>query len=577
MRRMSTTPTASSKQRRHQRGHRSPAPVASPAQVLAQVRAAPPVTTVAIEEPLSPKEIGLYKVHFKFLREQRNVLKLRVNAAEDLLLNGVKEPAHRGVCQHLLAKVERSRVLTVSQTLPPAEAVKLLGGVLRFAPEMGYVLRYLECVKLAASPQQAGAALTQALKQTDYSQLSVAQMRQLVMLIVEVFAERDLPVFLFTMLHDNVFRAAIDRSLADFPEVLGRMLRPLRNVYDAIRNDAKGPRGSNCRAKPVANWQDVQAGVTLMLNVHPASLLELHERARWRLYQLGCQALRTNSETRGDTLQQLLMSLVFSSQNERASAVLDLASALLASAQYEPAKKLLELELRNHPQHAFMARWRAVLEMPRIGTVALERARSPKELPPSGRWYRAWDLRNQNDVLVRFGELAECSTYADQLALMDGLLVPGVCRVAARSVASGQRPYLAVELPGQPLNQTKQSGRSDGRMQRRWAVELCAMLAALAYQGIVLADADLRRFNSTDDGGLWLVDLWPLHSAESAEALRVHCELAKRACLQLLEPVSRTSMSGATLERLEQAQTLLDVVRAIEERDEAATAPHKPK
>jgi len=130
------------------------------------------------------------------------LLKLRVNAAEDLLLNGVREPSHRGLCIHLLAKVERSRVLTVSQTMPPADAVRFLSGLIRFAPEIGYILRFLECVKVTASQAQAGAAVTEALKQLNFAELSAAQMRQLVALITDVFAERELPVFLFSLLYD---------------------------------------------------------------------------------------------------------------------------------------------------------------------------------------------------------------------------------------------------------------------------------------------------------------------------------------------------------------------------------------
>ncbi|MEE8201438.1 MAG: hypothetical protein V3R29_09755, partial [Candidatus Acidoferrales bacterium] len=58
--------------------------------------------------------------HFRFLRENRKELRLKVNAAEDLLLNGVREPTHRGVCQHLLGKVERGAVLSAAERLAPA-------------------------------------------------------------------------------------------------------------------------------------------------------------------------------------------------------------------------------------------------------------------------------------------------------------------------------------------------------------------------------------------------------------------------------------------------------------------------
>ena len=59
------------------------------------------------------------RLHFRFLKEYRKVLRLRVNAAEDLLLNGKRAPTHRGVCQHLLAKIDRARVVGATQQLEP--------------------------------------------------------------------------------------------------------------------------------------------------------------------------------------------------------------------------------------------------------------------------------------------------------------------------------------------------------------------------------------------------------------------------------------------------------------------------
>ncbi len=281
----------------------------SPRQVVAQALAAPQATPT-VEEPLTAHEIARLKVHFRFLKEHRNLLKLRVNAAEDLLLNGVREPSHRGLCNHLLAKVERSRVLTVSQTMPPAEAVRLLGGVIRFAPEIGYILRYLECVKLTSSQAQAGAAVTEALKQIDFSALSAAQMRQLVALIADVFAERDLPIFLFSLLYDEPFRTALDRSLDGFPEVLGRMVRPLRALHEVIANtSSKNARNRERRDPKNVDLQDLKAGVALMLDVNPMSLVELSEGTRKRLFYLGCETLRTQARnSRRDpvaTIEQL--------------------------------------------------------------------------------------------------------------------------------------------------------------------------------------------------------------------------------------------------------------------------------
>ena len=506
------------------------------------------------------------KVHFRFLREHRNLLKLRVNAAEDLLLNGVREPSHRGLCKHLLAKVERSRVLTVSQTMPPAEAVRSARGSIRFAPEIGYILRYLECVKQTSSQQQAGAAVTEALKQIDFSELSAAQMRQLVALIVDVFAERDLPIFLFSLLYDEPFRTALDRSLDGFPEVLGRMLRPLRAVHEVIaRSSQRTDNDRERRRDNDGDFQDLKAGVALLLEVNPLSLAELSESTRRRLFHLGCETLRSQPDTRSDTLEQLLGSLSFSQPSEQMVATVTLLGAMLAAGREQTAKKLLDRMRKPDDTGSILARWRATLEAPRVGTVALDSPRSNRELPQCGRWYRGWHVPTQSAVLVRCGEPAEQPAYAELIALWRRLLIPGISRIVAASVEPDRRPYLAIELAGVPLNREAQKGsRVEERLRLRWAVEVCALLAALAQGGAVLPDAELVRFNADQEGRLWLVDLWGLEGAAPDNALVAHCDRARKSCRQLLKMAPCYSVSADALERLESVADLVQMARIFE-------------
>jgi hypothetical protein len=563
-----TTPIGSKPKPGQKRRHgKRPAPLPSPLQVLAQARTVPQEPST-VEEPLSAHEIARLKVHFRFLKEHRNLLKLRVNATEDLLLNGVREPSHRGVCKHLLAKVERSRVLTVSQTLPPAEAVRLLGGIIRFAPEMGYILRYLECVKQTASQAQAGAAVTEALKQIEFSELSAAQMRQLVSLVADVFAERDLPIFLFTLLYDAPFRTALDRSLDGFPEVLGSMVRPLRAVHDVIANSSSRAQGDRERRRETnGDLHVLKAGVALLLDVNPLSLAELSEPVRRRLFFLGCETLRSQPSTRIDTLHQLLTSLSFPQPSEQMSATVSLVAAMLAAGQEPSAKKLIDRVRKADDTGSILARWRAALDAPRVGTVALDSARANRDLPASGRWYRGWHVPTQSIVLLRYGELAEQPLFAEQVALWRRLLVPGVSRIVAANTEPSKRPYVAVELTGYPLNREAQkSSRIDERLRMRWAVELCALLAALAEQGTVLPDAELSRFNTDQEGRLWLVDLWNLQSVTPEQARLAHCDRARTSCRQLLNMAPAYCVAGDAPERLESAASLEQIVQIFDVR-----------
>ena len=561
-----TTPTGSRpKPGRNKRHGRGPAPLPSPRQVVAQALAAPQATPT-VEEPLTAHEIARLKVHFRFLKEHRNLLKLRVNAAEDLLLNGVREPSHRGLCNHLLAKVERSRVLTVSQTMPPAEAVRLLGGVIRFAPEIGYILRYLECVKLTSSQAQAGAAVTEALKQIDFSELSAAQMRQLVALISDVFAERDLPIFLFSLLYDEPFRTALDRSLDGFPEVLAGMVRPLRAVHEVIANTASKDAGNREHRGPKnVDLQDLKAGVALMLDVNPLSLVELSESTRKRLFYLGCETLRTERGTRSEPLLQLLQSLTFAQLSEQTSATVSLVGAMLGAGEEAAAKKLIERARRPDDTGSILGRWRSALDSPRVGPVAIDAQRSNRELPQAGRWYRGWHVSTQSIVLIRYGEPAEQAVYAEQIELWRRLLVPGTSRIVTASAQPTKRPYVAVELLGYPLNREVQKGsRFEEPLRLRWAVEVCALLTALARQGAVLPDADLNRFNTDQDGRIWLVDLWGLRREEPDAALLAHCNWARKSCRQLVTLSPCYSLSADAYERLENEIDIAQLARIFD-------------
>ncbi len=535
----------------------------SPQKVVAQALAAPQPTPT-IEEPLSPQEVAHFKAHFRFLREHRNLLKLRVNAAEDLLLNGVREPSHRGLCNHLLAKVERARVLTVSQTMPPAEAVRFLSGLIRFAPEIGYILRFLECVKLTSSQAQAGAAVTEALKQLDFSELSAAQMRQLVALIVDVFAERELPVFLFSLLYDSSFRAAIDRSLDGFPDVLASMVRPLRAVHELVAVSKQRGRDRERPREIQVDSQAVKAGIVLLFEVSPMSLVELGDQTRRKLFQIACKVMRAGVTVRADCVEKVLASLTFTQPSERSLATAALVGALLASSQDAAAKKLVDRETKAEDTASPLARWRVALDAPRIGRVALD-GRGTRETPPSNRWARGLHIPTQTMVLVRQGEPGEHELYNEHVSAWRRLLVPGVARVVDFSREGAKRPYLAVELPGQPWNRELQrASQLDESVRLRWAREVCLLLASLGHQGVLIPDVEPFRFNLDQENRLWLVDLWGLKSVPAASALEQHNVSARNLCARLLKVAPTYSVDGDVFNSIERSSDLTQLALLLE-------------
>jgi len=49
---------------------------------------------------LTSAETAEMKQHLSFLRRYKEAFRLKLNAAEDLLVNGQREPRERGVCRH---------------------------------------------------------------------------------------------------------------------------------------------------------------------------------------------------------------------------------------------------------------------------------------------------------------------------------------------------------------------------------------------------------------------------------------------------------------------------------------------
>jgi hypothetical protein len=306
--------------------------------------------------------------------------------------------------------------------------------------------------------------------------------------------------------------------------------------------------------------QAVKAGVQLLFDVNPLSLVELGETIRRRLFQLGCDVLRSGAPIRTESLEKVLASLSFSPPSEQLSATVSLVAAMLASGEESAAKKLIDRVRKSDDTGSQLARWRMSLDAPRIGKVALD-SRSNRDMPGINRWARGWHVPTQSLVLVRQGELGDHPIYTELAKQWCRLLVPGVARVVDFSNDATKRPYVAVELPGTPWSRELHGGgRIDERLRRRWASEVCALLAALAHQGAALPDIDSSRFNMDQDGRLWLVDLWGLKCATPDDALTQHSELARKLCARLVNLAPTYSVTAAMLEELERETPLLRIV-----------------
>ncbi|MEY4545060.1 MAG: hypothetical protein RL685_1255 [Pseudomonadota bacterium] len=546
---------------------------------------------------MSAAEVSRMKATLRFLREHRNTLKLKVNAAEDLLLNGRREPTHRGLCQHLLSKLDRSRVLQAAAHMPPAQATEFLGGIVRFKPEVPYLIEFLRSVKTSAHPRQAAAALTQALELLDFAETSAAQMRDLLQLVVDVFPKSELPVFMFSLLSGAAFRAAFDRSSEVWPASLTELLLPLRSLHRSLIF-GRGRRGGGPRRDAHGgerlSQEQIRAGALLMLGASRESLQELPEALRRQLVSAGSDALGRvqppAAEVVGAALVGLFGGLEFRDPGERTAAARALAGALLRAGFEAGARALLQSEASATGEAgsagSFAGEWLNLLAGPRLGNLVFEsRSRRPQrrrhrngpaeELEssgsptggafPSDRWLRAFHLPTQREVLVRVADPAASGVLQQHAELRRRVLVPGVAPVleqgsAKPSATSPALAYLALLWQGPPLSRRVQDA-DEVELVLGWCAEACRLLAALGAQGLTLPDASLARFSVDESQRLWLVDLWGL--AEGAATGQGPLELARGLCRELLAAQERDVLSAASAHALDSARSFPELLAAL--------------
>ncbi|MBI3178143.1 MAG: hypothetical protein HYZ27_00695, partial [Deltaproteobacteria bacterium] len=380
-------------------------------------------------------------MHLRFLKEHRKTLALKVNAAEDLLLNGAREPTHRGVCQHLLDKVEKSRVELAVQRLDLGSRTRLLEGIIRFSPDIAYLLLYLECLKDASRPD-AVPALAAALRRIDFQQVSAAQMRRVLDLIVELTSERDRPQLLFSLLSSSTFQQAFDASAERLPEALANIVVPLRAAHAVIVRGAPNPFDAEALAR----------GAAMLLASHESVLRAQAPAVCRRLFETGVELGAEPAQKCAAGLRLLLEGFP-KGERAHAEAGTSLFRWLLGHGLERDAKALAASLAKDGveiPRH-----WLTALDGVRVGGVGLtERvpARDPSR-PARELFANGVLLRRQLSVWLRVGTSDDTERYSRAVALVKSVALPGVTPVVEHGHTEGGEPYLAVERHGRAANE----------------------------------------------------------------------------------------------------------------------------
>jgi hypothetical protein len=497
------------------------------------------------------------KEHLTFLREYKDALRLRLNAAEDLLVNGRREPSDRGVCRHLLGKVDRA-VIEAAVGRDPLKSnvparTRMLAGAIRLTADVGVLLSYLETLAASRSHTEAAQAFAEVVRRIDFESLSATRLARLLQVLTETFQGQERVQVLFSLLDGAAFRRAFDAAAAMLPPEVAVVFAPLRAVHRRLLGEAAA-----AGAEPEAGDR-LAVGLEQVMAAPDPVLRGYAEPLRIRMLELALDpgippaladraagVLLTSLARTGKTFTHLAMRR---------------AAQLLARHVDDRARATLEEVKRGAPGFHAAERWLTALDARRMGRIAL--SATP---PERGRLAAGFWLDGQRPVWLRTAPVAATEQLAIEADVQASLALPGVAPVVEHGVASGI-PYVAVLAVGQPwlLDDTH---RPDLGTALALAVQAARILRAIALAGVALPDADPKRFCVTGERlpSLVLADLNEACAAEVA-----HAAATNLASVMVL--VHRLVPSSASA-RLSGASDLIELIHALDRA--ALTADREP-
>jgi hypothetical protein len=499
----------------------------------------PEVSRLAAAGPgtdrLDAGEIAEMKEHLAFLRRYKDILRLKLNAAEDLLVNGQREPTERGVCRHLLGKIDRTVIEAAIAREPlrsdPATRARMLAGAIRVTADVGVLLAYLETLAHVRSHAEAAQAFAEVVRRIDFESLSPTRLARLLQVLIDTFVDHERVQVLFSLLAGSTFRRAFDVASTAFPPSVAEAFAPLRAVHRRLLEDGGEPDAPALLAR----------GMELLLCAPDPVLRGYAEELRAGILEL---ALRPDVPAPlADRAAGVLLSSLPRGARTYARLALRRAAHLLQRHADDRARVVLDDLHRAQPGVRAAERWLAALGGRRLGRVALDAG-----LPERGRLAPAFWLDGQRPVWVRSATAPDAERLAAEADLQRGLALPGIAPVVEHGVASGI-PYVAVTAPGRPL--AAETPQLDLTAGLALAGAAARALRALALAGAILPDAEPERFLAAPSSMLVLADLDGVRPAEPGTAAAAHVMLAAGLARRLLPGNARARLAPQIAEALE--------------------------
>lgn len=511
-------------------------PRSRPVDVRAALRA--PIIDHALpaDEPLHPHEVRAMKAHLRFLRGVRKPLGIRVNAEEDLLLNGAREPSHRGVCLKLLSKVDHSAVMRALDRIDaPRARTDLLAGVVRFSDDLGILLLYLESLADSASKAKAAGAFSLAVARMDLGAASPARITRLLELLATCFDGHERAQVLFGLLHAPGFAERFDAIRGELPRDLQQVIGPLAAVHEEIIL------GQETRHGPGA----LRTGCELLLSAPADTLRAYPLDVRTRLLE-SAVALVRDERTADRAAATLLESIDAAPEEYRRLALLRAADLMRRHAD-ERARWVLKRLQGAQAKCTEAALWRDALESRHVGRFAMgwpddTGRRIAVEPPPKGKGKlaRAWSLDGQVSVWLRTAPGSARQAVSKEAALHSKLVLPGLAPLIG-SNTKGKTLALAVPAWGEPAALVLPRLK-DRRTALDLALQATQILGGLAFAGIKLPDARRWRWlvdTTASPPRLLLAVLQGATEVAALEALKAHGGSARGFARELLDDHER--------------------------------------
>jgi len=508
--------------------------------------------TASGSDRLDPTEVAEMKGHLAFLRRYKDMLRVKLNATEDLLVNGQREPGERGVCHHLLAKVDRGVIEAAVQREPlrsdPAGRARMLAGAIRLTGDVGVLLAYLETLAQVRSHAEAAEAFAEVVRRIDFESLSATRLARLLQVLIATFVDHERVRVLFSLLSTESFRRAFDATAPALAPDTADAFAPLRAVHRRLVEDAAA---GDPPALLVRGMEQVLSAPDPVLRGYSEAL------------RAGLLELALNPETPpvlADRAVGILLPTMPRDGRTYPRLALRRAAQLLERHADDRARVVLADLHRARPDVRAAATWHAALDARRLGRVALT-----GELPARGRLAPAFWLDGRRSLWLRTAAAPEAERLATEAHLQAGLALPAVAPVVEQGIASGI-PYVAVAGPGRPL--VVDGGPFELGRGLFLAAAAARILRALALAGAALPDAAPERFLYAPPSTLVLADLDGTERRDPADAAERHAGLALALAQMLVPPVGAGALEPETAALLARAlaepRSLAELVTALD-------------